>query len=123
MSRHTGLDAVVAKMVPAGATITAATWHVALHYGPGDPHPTERDGLAYLIDQAEKRERGERDAEGLLPEGSLTLDLRWTMRYADGGGVETTVSRTTYDSLDEAREHLARIDKFTPMIEALDRMA
>ena len=115
MNTHTGVDAVTASLAPVGATLTAATWHLAYHYGPGDPFDTERDALAHLIDQAEKRERDERDAEGLLPQGCLTLDLRWTLAHPDGGGVGFTVSRTRYDSLDEAREHLARIDKYTPV--------
>lgn len=132
MSRATGLDRVTATMIPPGATVKAVTWRLAHHYGPSvEAYATERDALAALIENAERRARDERDAEGLLPQGSMTIDLRWEMtwpllsRDANGRSVATvgsefTVSRVSYDSLDEAREHLARIDKYAPALARLE---
>lgn len=134
MSRATGLDRVTASMIPPGAAIVEARWHLAHHYGPSvESYATERDALAALIENAEKRARDERDAEGLLPAGSMTIDLRWSVTYPPGAvdanghrtvsvGTEFTVSRLSYDSLDEAREHLARIDKYAPALTRLDSL-
>lgn len=97
-----------AAMIPVGATITAATWHVAGLYGPSEPYATE---AAAIADGIQKRQVG-----------TLTIDLRWTMKWdpasvdANGAtshasGVTQTVSRVTYDSIDHAREHLARLER------------
>lgn len=48
----------------------------------------------------------------------VVIDCRWSMAYpvdrAKGGtsGADTVMSRTTYDTIDEAREHLARIRRY-----------
>jgi hypothetical protein len=117
-----------APMIAPGATVEAATWHIAGHYGPGPAHPTERDALVALIDAMDRRERDERDAEGLLPASSLTIDLRWALRWPPGStdangrpnaavGAEVTIMRTTYTDLADARAHLARIDRvYGPLV-------
>ena len=115
----TGLDD--APSIPAGATVTDATWHVAELYGPSLPFESERDAIAAGIADRADRELVNRAArypsEGAaylpLPE-RFSIDLRWRMEFPDGGATEFTVRRTTYDTLADAREHLARIDYFNP---------
>lgn len=46
-----------------------------------------------------------------LPE-RLWIDCRWKMTYPAGGGLDTVASRTAYDTLAEAREHLERIGRY-----------
>lgn len=118
----TGLDP--APMIPVGATVAAATWHVAGHYGPGEPHATERDALAAGIAALEERIEQHAAAHGgsrSYPE-RMSIDLRWRFEWerTDVGttGMETTVRRTTYPTLGEAREHLARIDKYAKRVSA-----
>ncbi len=115
--KTTGLDN--AAGIPVGATLTAATWHVAGLYGPGHPHETERDALLTGIALIEERIERHNAAYASLAHGPVSdpperfsVDLRWRMAYPEGGGIEFTARRTTYADLAEAREHLARIDKY-----------
>lgn len=122
--KTTGLDN--APGIPVGATIVAATWHVAHLYGPGDAHETERDAILEGIAEKEAavaRHNAHYAGIGVtnrvpLPE-TITIDLRWKMTWPYRGladpatGMTFTVRRQTYASLAEAREHLARIDRYT----------
>lgn len=108
--------------VPVGATVTATSWHVAHLYGPGTGHPTERAAIAAGLAEAEARV-AQYDGRHLPAVERFTIDLRWKMSWQQGSpdangrstascGIEQTVSRVTYDTLADAREHLARIEKY-----------
>lgn len=105
--RRTGLDN--APLIPVGSTVTAATWHLAEHYGPGIARETERDAILAGIAMIE-----ERIAKGTYHDGhsQFSIDLRWKMAHPEGGSTEFTVRRQTYDTVEEAREHVENIDRY-----------
>lgn len=120
--KTTGFDS--AWQIPAGATVTEAYWAGAYGYGPGEAHATQAaaiaERLAYQESLVAKHNEhyGARAAQYPHPE-SFSVDLRWKMSWpadhANGrvtSGIEATVQRTTYDSLDDARQHLVRIAQF-----------
>lgn len=113
-STRTGLDS--APGIPAGARVAETAWHVALHYGPSLPYPTERDALVAAIEAADEAAA---ERPGFTP--SLTIDLRWKLQWDQGAldsngrtthssGLGFTVHRTTYLTPDDARNRLANMD-------------
>lgn len=117
-----GMDA----SIPAGATITKTSWHVAGTYGPGPEHPTEADAIHHAIERyyADKAAYDVQQGAGaaIWPyTGRVpSVDLRWHLTWPQGApdangrstvasGIEQTVRRTTYESVEQAEAHLARI--------------
>lgn len=113
--KTTGLDK--AALIPVGATLTDAYWTVAPKHGRDQGHATQAEaiaeGLAYqqgLVD----RHNAANQASGYHyphPE-SFAVDLRWTLTYPAGGGLDTVIERFTYESLADAQAHLDRIAKY-----------
>lgn len=114
MAIHTsGLDSPTAHRVPAGTTIERVYWSVPDHGTTGPEYDTEAAAIAAGLAEQEAliaRDREFRGTESLIPE-RFCVDLRWAMKFP-GGGLDTPVSRTTYDTFADAREHLARIEKY-----------
>lgn len=118
--KSTESGAAQATGIPVGATVTDASWHVALHFGPSLPFPTEREALRAALDAAEDATY---ETPGFAP--SITIDLRWKMGWEQGtpdangrtthsSGIGFTVHRTTYLSPDDARQRLANMDAYEP---------
>ena len=114
-----------AESIPAGATIVKAYWCLAGHDGPGEALPSEADAIRAGIHRAEQRSGAliEQQGYGNTAVERFSVDLRWKLRWQQGApdpdgrptvscGIEATITRTTYTSLAEAREHLARIEKY-----------
>lgn len=98
--------------IPQGATVTRKYWTIAEHYTIGDAFPTQGAAIRAAI---EAREAYLATLQpGHLVPSTIYVDLRWDMQYPDGGGVDLTMQRTTYDTLADAKEHFARIQRYTP---------
>jgi hypothetical protein len=122
----TGLSGMDAS-TPAGATIERTSWHVAGSYGPGPEFPTEADAVHAAIEahlrhvEAYVAAHAPGYVEAWPYSGRVpSVDLRWKMKWEQGtpdangqpttsAGIETTVRRTTYESVEEAQAHLTRI--------------
>jgi hypothetical protein len=114
-----------ATSIPVGATIVSTRWHIAGHYGPSiESYDTQRDALVAGIAQTEERVAQYSRGQHHVSAERLTVDLRWKMKWpanspdANGrtspaSGIETTVSRSRYETLADAREHLDRIDRYS----------
>lgn len=109
---RTGYDG--AGTTPVGATVTRVYWVVPGHYGPsasGVEHDTEADAIREAIERAEQFVSAH---PGTAPDP--VVDCRWTMKYPEGSGptsgIDCVMSRTTYEGVEQAREHLARIEKY-----------
>lgn len=109
-----------AGTTPVGATVTRVYWVTPGHYGPsatGVEHDTEEAAIREAIArwEAERDAAQAYDRTNFLPT-TLWVDCRWTMTYPPGSGptsgIDAVTSRTTYDDVHEAREHLARIEKY-----------
>lgn len=125
MSTTTGY--AEAQSIPAGTTIERVYFVEPGDYGPsvdGVEHETYEAALASAIARkvaAQARHRAHysdlsNEDYVPLPE-RISVDCRWSMkqpRNPNNGisGRDTVASRTTYDTLDEAREHLARIRRY-----------
>ena len=77
-----------------------------------------RDALVASIAAHEAAEARNRQARRHEPDSvylplpeRFSIDCRWKMSYPHGGGIDTVASRTTYDSIAEAKAHLDRIDR------------
>lgn len=98
--------------IPQGATVTRTYWTVPQHGTIGDDFSTQGAAIRAAI---ERREAYLATLQpGHFVPSTIYVDLRWGMQYPDGGGVDLTMQRTTYDTLADARDHLARIQRYTP---------
>ena len=102
------MDIATAHLIPVGSTLTDRYWTVPGHYGEGERFGSEEEALAFGI--------AEREASSQAR--ALTIDFRWTVTFPArhelglASGTDFVAGRTTYDTLDDARAHLARIRKF-----------
>jgi hypothetical protein len=110
---RTGLDQ--ASLIRVGATLTRVYWAAAENYVIGEPFATEADALRETITFRENRATYYRE-HGARPvaETPVTLELRWQMSLPGSGAVDVAIARTIYETLTDAREHLARIEKYAP---------
>ena len=73
-STDTGLDPVVASMIPVGATITRVYWTVPQHYTTGPEFDTEAEAIAAglaereAIIERDRAARAERGEQSFVPE-------------------------------------------------------
>lgn len=44
----------------------------------------------------------------------VVVDTRWVVKHPGGGGTDTVGTRTTYDNVDDAYDHVARLVKYAP---------
>lgn len=112
----TGLDS--ATLIPEGATIRRRYWAVPDTYTVGPEFATEREAIEHGLIARREAINSDAAARGITVEQSLvperfSVDLRWDMTYPAGGGMDVIARRTTYGSLDEATEHLARLVAYT----------
>lgn len=98
--------------IPQGATVARIYWTVPQHGTRGDEFPTQGAAIRAAVEQRETY-LATLQPGNFVPE-TIYVDLRWDMQYPDGGGVDLTMQRTTYDTLADAKDHLARIKRFTP---------
>jgi hypothetical protein len=119
--KTTGFDS--AWMVPVGATVTRVYWCVAETYGPGAEQPDQAAAVTAGLHRHDERVEAYREQQGAgadiwpYPDHGFSVDLRWTMKYPGGsggvgGGIDATVTRHTFESTAEAREWLARHEKY-----------
>ena len=117
-----------AELFPIGATVEAFGWHIARWYGPGaEKFPTHRDALVAGIAERESEPRTVSEDVFGDPVRGFSIDLRWNMKWEQGApdangcptyssGMEYTVQRYTYATLDAARTHLANIDRVAALV-------
>jgi hypothetical protein len=108
-----GFD-MAGAIVP-GTVIERVYFAVPVHGTTGDPFDTMADALRAAIERGEEQASRRLLAEhGIKP----VVDVRWFMRVPEGtkpnegGSQDTVAERFTYDTIDEARQHLARIEKY-----------
>ena len=117
----TGLDS--ATQIPVGATVTSARWQVPGPYGAGPEFDSQELALEHAIAAmraaiARHAEAHPHPAAAVPLQQRITIDLRWTFSFPEGGSTDLVIQRTTYDLLDDATEHLSRIYRFgTGLIE------
>lgn len=107
------MDIVSAKLVPVGATVVDAYWSVPSAYSTGPRFETEELAIAAGIEKMRETVEQHKAARGAgwyalapIPE-RVTVDLRWKFSYPGGGGMDTVVARTEYESIAAAEENLA----------------
>jgi hypothetical protein len=115
-----GMDASIAKLIPAGAVLRDAYWAVPTSYTTGDRFDSHGDALADAIERKREavRRHAERDSSELgvpLPE-RITVDLRWSMEWepdADNpsSGLDFVAHRFEYDDIAAAQDALDRLVK------------
>jgi hypothetical protein len=111
---YTGLTN--APAIGAGAIISRAYWAVPTHYTRGAEYSTELEaieaGLAYqgqLVAQSAAQPGN--GGISYIPE-TFSIDLRWDVAFPNRGGtLDTIARRTTYETLEDAREHIARLKR------------
>lgn len=133
--QHTGLDPVTVARIDEGAVVMRVYYVFPGHYTiseDGNEYGSYRDALfaaiqnktdevkkhlgAYEVTRNEVLDQPTSE-DGVppvapdyvpLPE-TLWVDTRWVMAPPTGGAMDTVVSRTRYDDLSDAVEHLDRI--------------
>ena len=114
---HTGLDS--AASIPAGSIITSASWDIPTNYSTGLSFHSKKVALNFAIGEMmssvarhERFNAGRGDTAYPLPE-RITVDLRWDVQLpGDGGSINFVASRVEYESIAEAREALALLQRF-----------
>ena len=105
------MDIVTAKLVPVGATLIDSYWTVPNAYSEGPRFETEELAIAGGIEKiraAIEQHQAARGAASVPIPERFSVDLRWKLTYPAGGGLDAVAARTTYDSIAEAEESLAR---------------
>lgn len=108
----TGFDA--AGSVPEGAVIERIYYAVPSNIVPLiDIDNDQRGSMAQALDAAIKNAT-ETEAKVTLPsfKAHVTVDVRWVMKYPQGGGQDTVAQRFHYDDIADAQAHLDRINRF-----------
>lgn len=115
--RTTGIT--MAGMIPVGATIEDAWYSVAGHYG---PHPEHHATLSQAVEDAvatiDARNRKAHAAQihGYTYPEAFSIDLFWKIKYpatvSGMSGVTVSAERTSFDSLDQARIYLDRVNRY-----------
>lgn len=103
-----------AASVPEGARITHVYFVATGHYGvavDGQKHDTITPALEAAISNA----RSARTQDGKPVNPKVTVDVRWSMTYPNGGGQDAVAERYTYHDADDAQLHLDRIAKCAPV--------
>jgi len=110
MAKTTGFHD--AGLVPVGSVLAHAYWTTPTGYTTGtDEYASRGDALLAAI-RAKEAQVAEH-ARGMnrsvpLPE-RITIDLRWHLKYPNGGGLETVAERCEYESIAEAKAALQRL--------------
>lgn len=117
----TGMDAVTAKMIPAGATLKDAYWALPTAYTSGDRFDTHGDalaaGIANKIASVQRHNARTDGGAGVpLPE-RITVDLRWSMAWEPtaqnpSSGSDFVAARFEYEGIAAAEKALAMLSKF-----------
>ena len=112
-----GADQSTLSGIPVGATLTRVCWAVAANYSSGPEFDDQASALRAAISTTQKAVDAHNtyypDAATRVPlPQTITLDLRWELAFSTGGGISTSMSRSTYTDIADAQTHLDRIDKF-----------
>lgn len=114
------MDGTTARIIPVGSVIERRYWSAPRGYvNPGAEFETEIDALAYAVAnlkaevQAHDTRRSGKSVPWNVPlPERITIDLRWVVKYPQGGSIDTPVTRTIYANIADAEAALERQIKF-----------
>lgn len=90
--------------VPPGSLVARVYVAVPTMYTIGAEFEDYLTALAHAV-SAKENYLAAQPADSLAPE-TITIDVRWCFQFPDGGGTDAIMSRSTYETLADARDHL-----------------